>query len=201
MCAVVSFPSFPPNLVLKFWPWYSISNQSFLSRQVQRYRFLAKYAVKSADWVWCCPLKNNVRNKTWWVRGVSCHVHVTLGGEDIYWACQYFVVCTTSRKWNKTKKNKTRLSLPSPLGFFALLFTAKLLYYLGFYLYKPERTWTPLGKFSICAPMLRLHWSSGVWLRQTSCYPWFEMAMGKSNFLKRANCFLLSSHGEQLVGL
>ena len=111
-------------------------------------------------------------------------------------------------------KNKTPFSPQpsSPLRFFALLFTAQLLYYLGFYLYEPARTWTPLGKFSLhfrhpsnagddlCAyASFALNWRC---MTTTDLLlPWFEMAMGENNFLKRANCFLLSSHGEQPVGL
>ena len=46
---------------------------------------------------------------------------------------------------NKTSQRKIRrLSLPGPCRFFALLFTAQLPYYLGFYLFEPERTWTSL---------------------------------------------------------
>ena len=56
------------------------------------------------------------------------------------------VSISVPRLENRTSQRKIRrLSFPSPRRFFALLFTAQLLYYLGFYHFEPERTWAPLG--------------------------------------------------------
>ena len=64
---------------------------------------------------------------------------------DFRWGRHILSLSVFHSLYQVTKIKIRRLSLPSPYRFFALLFTAQLLYYLGFYLFRAGANMDPLG--------------------------------------------------------